>query len=67
MEEARIEVVDGWKNLPAVKDGQVYAVNAKWYFSRSGLGLVTGPEIMAEILHPEIFGKIAPPNSYAEV
>ncbi|MCS4540467.1 MAG: hypothetical protein HYU03_07250 [Thaumarchaeota archaeon] len=30
MEEARTEVVDGWKKLPTVKDGQVYAVNAKW-------------------------------------
>jgi iron complex transport system substrate-binding protein len=59
--------VDGWDGLPAVASGQVYAVNAKWYFSRSGPGLVTGLEILAEILHPEIFGRIAPSNSYSRV
>lgn len=68
LEEARsLEAIDVWKKLPAVKDERVYAVNARWYFSRSGPGLVTGLEIMAEILHPEIFGGIAPPDSYAKV
>ncbi len=68
LEEARsLEVVDGWKKLPAVRDGQVHAVNAKWYFSRSGPGLVTGLEIMAEILHPELFVGLAPSDSYSSL
>ncbi len=66
--EARaLDKVDGWKTIPAVQEGKVYAVNAGWYFSRSGPGLVTGLEIMAEILHPELFEGLAPSGSYSSV
>ena len=45
----------GWLDLPAVRRGQVYAVNATAYFSRSGPRLVDGLELLAKILHPELF------------
>jgi iron complex transport system substrate-binding protein len=45
----------GWPDLPAVQRGQVYAVNATAYFSRSGPRLVDGLELLAKILHPELF------------
>jgi iron complex transport system substrate-binding protein len=45
----------GWSDLPAVQRGQVYAVNATAYFSRSGPRLVDGLELLAKILHPELF------------
>ena len=45
----------GWLDLPAVQRGQVYAVNATAYFSRSGPRLVDGLELLAKILHPELF------------
>ena len=45
----------GWHELPAVKAGRVYAVNAHAFFSRPGPRLVDGLEILAHISHPEIF------------
>ena len=42
-----------WKSLQAVKNGNVYAVNANAYFSKPGPRTVVGLEIMAKILHPE--------------
>jgi iron complex transport system substrate-binding protein len=46
----------GWKDLPAVKRGEVWATDATSYFSRPGPRVVEGVEILARILHPEIFG-----------
>jgi iron complex transport system substrate-binding protein len=42
----------GWKELPAVKEGRVYAVDPSSYFSRPGPRLATGVEILAHLLHP---------------
>jgi iron complex transport system substrate-binding protein len=51
----------GWSDLPAVKRGRLYAVNATAYFSRSGPRLVDGLELMVKLIHPEIgLGPIPP-------
>src|ERR1043166_3476850 len=47
---------EGWNDLPAVKDNAVWATDATSYFSRPGPRVVDGVEILARILHPEIFG-----------
>jgi iron complex transport system substrate-binding protein len=47
---------EGWKDLPAVRSGDVWATDATSYFSRPGPRVVDGAEILARILHPEIFG-----------
>jgi iron complex transport system substrate-binding protein len=47
---------EGWNDLPAVKTNQVWAVDATSYFSRPGPRVVEGVEILAKILHPEVFG-----------
>ncbi len=47
---------EGWNTLPAVQRGEVWAVDATSYFSRPGPRVVEGAEILARILHPEIFG-----------
>jgi iron complex transport system substrate-binding protein len=47
---------EGWDDLPAVKNGEVWATDATSYFSRPGPRVVDGVEILARILHPEIFG-----------
>lgn len=41
-----------WKNLPAVQNRRVYAMDANSYFSRPGPRLADGVAILAEILHP---------------
>jgi len=46
----------GWENLPAVRNGEVWATDATSYFSRPGPRVVEGVEILARILHPEVFG-----------
>jgi len=47
-------------SLPAVRDGMVWALDASAYFSRPGPRVVRGAEILAKILHPEIFGPPEP-------
>jgi iron complex transport system substrate-binding protein len=47
---------EGWNDLPAVKANQVWATDATSYFSRPGPRVVDGVEILAKILHPEVFG-----------
>ena len=56
VEEARaLADRPGWSDLPAVREGRVWAVDANSYFSRPGPRLVEGVEILARILHPEVF------------
>jgi len=50
-----VRVLPGWDELPAVKSGRLYAVNAGAYFSRSGPRLVGGLELLAQIIQPELF------------
>lgn len=54
----------GWESLPAVQAGEIYAVHGGAYFNRSGPRLVDGVEILAEILHPEIFPRRECPEDY---
>jgi iron complex transport system substrate-binding protein len=51
-----------WKSLQAVKDGNVYVVNANAYFSKPGPRTIIGLEIMAKILHPEASQNIRVPK-----
>jgi iron complex transport system substrate-binding protein len=44
-----------WWDLPAVRKGNVFAVNATAYFSRPGPRVVDGVELLAGLLHPGIF------------
>jgi iron complex transport system substrate-binding protein len=55
VEEARrvLPGLPGWRDLPAVKEGRVWAVDANSHFSRPAPRLVEGVEILARILHPE--------------
>jgi len=53
----------GWNALPAVRNRQVYVLDAGAYTSRLGPRLITGLEIMAEIIQPEIFSGMTPAGS----
>ncbi|WP_101477842.1 cobalamin-binding protein [Candidatus Nitrosotalea bavarica] len=44
-----------WSSLKAVKQGEVYAVNSNEYFSKPGPRTVVGLEILAKIIHSDIF------------
>ena len=49
-EFAKTAMPAGWEELPAVKNGSVFAVNATAFFSRPGPRLATGARIMAALL-----------------
>jgi iron complex transport system substrate-binding protein len=55
LERARLP--RGWHELPAVRDGRVWAVDATSYFSRPGPRVVEGAEILLRVIHPDIFGE----------
>jgi iron complex transport system substrate-binding protein len=44
-----------WESLRAVKGGQVYLTDGNQYFNRPGPRVVETLQILAEILHPELF------------
>ena len=44
-----------WQSLRAVQSERVYITDGNWYFNRPGPRLVDSQEILAEMLHPEIF------------
>lgn len=45
----------GWADLPAVRQGRVYAVDANSYFARPGPRVVEGTELLAHLIHPRLF------------
>jgi iron complex transport system substrate-binding protein len=45
----------GWPRLRAVKERRVFVADGNQYFNRPGPRLVESAEIMAELLHPELF------------
>ena len=42
-------------DLPAVRNGRVYAVDANSFFARPGPRVVEGAELLAQLIHPELF------------
>jgi len=57
-----------WNKLKAVKENNVYAVDANSYFSKPSLRTITGIEVLAKIIHPDIFGDLQlPENSFVKI
>jgi iron complex transport system substrate-binding protein len=59
--------IPGWEDLPAVENGRVWAVDANSYYSRPAPRLVEGVEILARILHPEVFPGAPDPKAAARL
>ena len=57
-----------WNNLRAIKNNELYVVDAGSYFSKPGPRTVTGIEILAKIISPSEFKHIqTPENSYTKL
>ena len=57
-----------WNELKAVKEKNVYAVDANSYFSKPSLRTITGSEILAKIIHPDVFGDLElSENSFVKI
>jgi iron complex transport system substrate-binding protein len=57
----------GWPNLPAVKAGHVYAVNANSYFARPGPRVIDGTELLAHLIHPDRFDWNGSPAAFRKL
>ena len=66
-ESTPLRNLNGWNDLPAVKTGNVYALNGSAYFSRPGPRLVNGLEILARIIRPEQAEWSAAPTEAAKI
>lgn len=53
-----------WSDLPAVRKGRVYAVDANSYFARPGPRVVDGTELLAHLIHPEVISWTGPSDAY---
>jgi len=63
-EVGHVTLPEEWRGLRAVRSGRVYAVNGSAYFNRPDPRIVTGLQILAEIIHPEIFPRTTPPEAW---
>ncbi|HLZ71655.1 MAG TPA: cobalamin-binding protein [Dehalococcoidia bacterium] len=66
-EIATLDLPPTWHDLPAVRAGRVYAVDANSYFSRPGPRLVDGLRLLAGLLHAERLPLSADPNRWRAV
>ena len=56
-----------YRDLPAVRSGQVFAVDGSAYFSRPGPRVIDGIELLAEIFDPDAFEEVAPVGSWTPI
>jgi len=57
----------GWSDLPAVRNGQIFAVDANAYFARPGPRVVDGVELLAHLFHPDLCEWNGPANAFQRV
>ena len=57
-----------WNQLRAVRERKVFAVDADSFFSKPSIRVITGIEILAKILHSDIFSDLqVPVNSFLKI
>ena len=57
----------GWDELSAVKNDRLFVLDAASYTSRLGPRLITGLEIMAQLIHPELFSGCIPSGALKQI
>jgi len=57
----------GWSELPAVRGGHLYAVDANSYFARPGPRVVDGTELLAHLIHPDLFQWEGSPEAFRRI
>jgi iron complex transport system substrate-binding protein len=63
----RLFAYPGWSDLPAVRNGRVYAVDANSYFARPGPRVIEGTELLAHLLHPNLFEWNGPRSAFRKL
>jgi iron complex transport system substrate-binding protein len=67
VEWARTPRPPGFAEIEAARSGRLFAVDGSAYFSRPGPRVITGIEVLAEILDPDAFEDVAPPGTWTPV
>lgn len=57
----------GWADIPAVRAGRVFAVDANSYFARPGPRVVDGTELLAHLIHPDAFDWKGPSDAFVRL
>jgi iron complex transport system substrate-binding protein len=55
----------GWADIPAVRARRVYAADANAYFARPGPRVADGIELLAHLIHPDLFAWNGAEDAYA--
>jgi iron complex transport system substrate-binding protein len=66
-ESRRLPEYPRWSEIPAVREGRVFAVDANSYFARPGPRVVDGTELLAHLIHPDLFSWDGPTTAYARL
>jgi iron complex transport system substrate-binding protein len=53
----------GWSELPAVRNGKVHVVDADSYFARPGPRVIDGVQLLAHLIHPDLFQWTGSPDA----
>ncbi|MFS1512448.1 ABC transporter substrate-binding protein [Chengkuizengella sp. SCS-71B] len=53
-EVKQLKALEGWKELKAVKNNQVFLLDAN-FFTQPSIGVVDGIELLASLFHPDLF------------
>ena len=67
VEFRRTQLPQSWLNLPALRNHQIFAVDANGYFSRPGPRLADGLQLLAHLIHPELCAGELPQNVYQKL
>jgi iron complex transport system substrate-binding protein len=62
-----MRIAERFSNLPAVRNGQIYSVDANAYFSRPGPRLADGVTLLAHLLHPGQIANSAPSCAFLKI
>jgi iron complex transport system substrate-binding protein len=49
-----------WYDMPAVRQGHVYAEDGQTNYHRPGPSIVDSLELLAGLIHPDLFGEFLP-------
>jgi iron complex transport system substrate-binding protein len=62
-----VRLPEGWGDLRAVRERRIFAVDANSYFSRPGPRLADGVELLAHLLHPNLFDWSKPNQGFCRL
>jgi iron complex transport system substrate-binding protein len=63
----RYPIPAAWNGLPAVRDHRIFASDANSHFSRPGPRLAEGVEVLAHLIHPELFPEAPATDALARI